>query len=144
MSTENWSAATVLYRAMQASPDGRPVCKNSMFGLGARKMDRPDGKGDIFPNPADRTVEPGFGGMSVTPDDVRRLPASCRPKSMGGDCKFPVFSIVDTGLLPHLGFRRDLARPTEHGYVEPARRMLFEDYIAELARTSPRWVKILA
>src|SRR4051812_28512904 len=106
---------------MQTNDVGRPTVDESNRTLGARRML------DI-PVDEDGYVQPEAGGMSVTPDDPGQLPRWRRPVEFGGTGTDPVFNVQDTDLGPKLRFRADPERPWAHGFVEPARRMKFEEY----------------
>jgi len=75
-----------IYRAMRKETDGLPALGESSSTLGARAQV------DI-PVEASGRVRPETGGMSVAPDDPRRLPKPRRPFSLGGTGRHPVFAL---------------------------------------------------
>jgi hypothetical protein len=102
----------------------------------------------------DGMVEPGTGGMSVSPRPEalpsHRLPRRLRdkypdrfPKAAGsaslhcwslGEGPFLAASVVE-----RLSLRLDPDHPEKHGFVEPDQRMALSDYEAALAATQPVW-----
>jgi hypothetical protein len=110
---------------------GRPEAGASARTLGVRP------ESDI-PVDASQLVRPGSGGMSVTPDDVMDLPPFRRPPSLGGTGKDPAWAFPEEALGPDLVYRPD-PEMNSHGFVEPARVMLFEDFQAALAATADQW-----
>ena len=84
-------------------------------------------------------VHPGTGGMSVAPDNPKLLPRHLRPFSLGGEGRYPVFSMASTRLGENLQFRRDDRRSERHGYVEPAKVMQIAVYQHALAQTVSVW-----
>lgn len=123
-----------LFRAMRPDETDptRPRCGPTARTLGVRP-------GVDVPVADDGSVRPGTGGMSVTPDDPRRLPPHRRPRALGGEGKDPVFVIHDTALGERLGHRPDPSRPGAHGFVEPALPVPAEQYQQALCDTGPRW-----
>ena len=94
-----------------------------------------------MPQREDGMVQPGTGGMSVTPDDARNLPRHRRPVELGGAGKDPVFAIEAADLGERLLFRPDPDNPNEHGFVEPAAEVGVEPYQNALCDTGPRWTR---
>jgi hypothetical protein len=79
-------------------------------------------------------------GMSVTPDDPRRLPLHRRPAEWGGIPKCPpVWCIAERDLGPVLEFREDPTNRKNHGCIGPRERMSFERFKAALEATRQRW-----
>ena len=129
------SARKRLFRAMQASDDGHPTCGASASKLGVREGKDVPVHGGI--------VHPGTGGMSVTPDDPARLPASFRPPSLGGVGKHQVFAIELSALPPEaLGYRPDPDNPRDHGFVEPASAVSLDRLQQDLCGTRWRWKEV--
>ena len=123
---------TRLYRSMRAGNDGLPITGPSARTLGVRP------EVDI-PVDAHGSVQPGSGGMSVSPDSPMNLPSHRRPANMGGTGKDPVWCIRACDLGPDLTYRPDPKHPSGHGFVEPARPMSFVDYQRALEGTRGSW-----
>lgn len=120
----------IIYRSMRKEADGRPALGESSSTLGVRaQVDIPVDTGG--------RVGPATGGMSVAPDDPRRLPKPRRPFSLGGTGRHPVFALPVPALTPDLVARVD--RPPDHAAVEPADVMAFEQYQARLWTTRDNW-----
>ena len=117
---------------MKPASDGLPVVEQTARGLGARVP------ADIQPDPAG-FVDPRTGGMSVTPDDPRRMNALRRPRSLGGAGKDPLFVIQESEIGVGLAFRRDPHDSLAHGFVEPAVRCLLGAYQGTIVETRPVW-----
>jgi hypothetical protein len=117
---------------MKPDEDGLPKPGSSARTLGARcNIDIPINE--------DGFVEPEMGGMSVSPPPPENLPYIRRPPKYGGTGKDPVWA-VDTDKLPEeLGYRPDPERPDEHGFIEPSRRMVFEEYQRAIHATRGLW-----
>lgn len=117
---------------MLRNPDGSPQCGSENCRLGVRiPIDiRPDAVG---------FVHAGTGGMSVTPDDLVRLPPHFRPIAYGGIGKLPVFAMLTSRLGDFLSCRRDPKGPERHAFVEPAGVMPLAAYQDHLAATAPNW-----
>jgi hypothetical protein len=125
----------VLYRAVRAMPDGKPELGESASTLGVRVP------GDIEPDEIG-LVGPGRGGLSVTPDDLAKLPESRLPRELGGRGNQPVWSISLAALGPDLTYRPDPDDPDRHGFVEPAYNMTQDDYRKSIAVTRDEWVRV--
>ena len=124
------AAVANLFRGMRA--DGEyPAIGPTARTLGVRA-------GIDIPVVAD-SVDPGQGGLSVAPDDALRLPRFRRPREIGGTGKDPVFSIDLDFLGSDLVYRPDPADPEVHGFIEPARRMTFDEYQRALTATRAAW-----
>jgi hypothetical protein len=125
-------ASKVYYRAMRANSDGRPMCGTSGARLGVRARDISIG--------VDGKVQPGQGGLSLTPDDPARLPEEFRPESLpGGIGRLPVFEIGPRDVGSSLKISPDSRRPLWHAYLEPSRPMNLDNYQSLLCATAPAW-----
>ncbi len=117
---------------MRAEADGLP-----MAGTSGRYL-------TVRPNidiPVDTAgyVDPETGGMSVVPPPVENMDAHRRPPEFGGTGKDPVFEIETDELPEELAYRPDPANPEGHGFIEPAGRMSFEEYLAAVRSTRELW-----
>lgn len=117
----------LLYRAMKADETGRPQI--GPRGLGVRVGH------DVCPDSAGLVV-PGGGGMSVTPDDPMELPIFCRPRSLGGTGKAPVWQLYAPDLPSTLQYRND---SRTHGLIEPTTPMPLAHFEHYLAETAAHW-----
>jgi hypothetical protein len=124
-----------MYRAMIPDSTGRPQIGSGPSMLGARVPTdiRPDALG---------SVQPGMGGISVTPDDPAGLPPHFRPPHLGGFGALPLYCLSASDLGGHLAFRPDQKKPNRHGFIEPAREMMIGDYQLALAGTQPDWSEV--
>lgn len=87
-------------------------------------------------------VDPGMEGMSVAPPPVENLAEHRRPPEFGGGGKDPVYDL-ETGELPDdLAYRPDPANPSGHGFIEPTRRMPFEEYRRTIHATRSLWRRL--
>ena len=129
------SELKMLFRAMTPDEDGRPTVDASARTLGARPLI------DV-PGDASDAVDPGTGGMSVSIGVPDGLPAHRRPAGFGGSGVDPVFAIDVAELGPDLHWRADQDGPSGHGFVEPVRRMAFNDYQQALWATRSRWHRV--
>lgn len=121
-----------VFRGIHAAEDGLPEVGPTGRYPGVRPdIDIPvDGNG---------VVEPGAGGMSVVPPPVTNLAPHRLPREFGGRSRDPVFEL-DTDELPEkLTYRPDPDNPEEHGFVEPAHRMSFEEYERAIHETRGLW-----
>ncbi len=116
---------------MKTASDGAPECAPSRRGLGVVAP------GDIAPDDAGQ-VQPGSGGMSVSPDGVDNLPQHRRPPSHGGTGKDSVFVIGSFTLGLSLKYCPDPENP-KHGWVEPAQRQTLTRYQHALCQTRTDW-----
>jgi hypothetical protein len=124
-----------LFRAMKENAQGYPEIGASARTLGVRPgFDVP------AHNPSD-LVQPGQGGLSVSPDNPMNLPYHRRPPDFQGVGKDPAWVITSADLGPNLSYRPDPAQPG-HGFVEPVRPMTFHEYQDALAQTQGRWRKV--
>lgn len=126
---------TDFYRSMQEGEDGLPVVQDSARGLGARD-------GDISSDSFGK-INPGTGGMSVSPNTPMNLPDFRRPAEFGGSGPDPVWCIRSCDIGPDLTYRPDPARPTTHGFFEPVNPMSASDYRQALAQTRNFWTLVL-
>jgi hypothetical protein len=120
---------------MKEGDDGLPVLGAGARYLGARR-------GIDIPVDENGLVGPGNDGMSVAPDSIDNLPRLRRPPSHGGSGVDPVFVLSESVLGPDLYYRPDPERPAGHGFVEPARRMSFDEYQRAIWATRLAWVKV--
>lgn len=124
--------ATLLYRSMERQDD-RPRVGRDARSLGVREeYDIEVDEGGM--------VEPGVGGMSVSPEDILNLPSHRRPSEWGGTGKDPVWRISREHLGVDLEYRADPIDPT-HGFIEPARTMEFNRYEEAIHATRESWVE---
>lgn len=129
------SGTGTVFRAMTPDDDGQPQVDASARTLGSRpSIDVPgDGTDD---------VDPGTGGMSVSIGAAHHLPAHRRPVEFGGSGADPIFVIEASELGPDLRVRTDDDGPSGHGFVEPVRRMEFNDYQQAIWASRPRWQRV--
>jgi hypothetical protein len=123
-----------IFRAMKAEGDGLPKVGRSGRELGVR-IDGP--RRDLTVG-EDGTVEPGNGGLSVALDAALNLPKPRLPKSLGGEGRDPVFSMVSANIPPTLLLRQDRY---PHALVEPGRRCPLSVFESDLASTRSLWSK---
>lgn len=128
------SKPEIVFRAMKEDSDGKPLTGRTSRTLGVRIS----GQYADIPINVKNKVIPETGGMSVTPDTVRRLPKPRLPKSLGGEGRDPVFSFQVIDLPSTLALRRD--KPG-HALVEPSKCCLFREYEQNLQDTRDDWVK---
>jgi hypothetical protein len=121
-----------LFRGMQRDADGSPVVGESARKLGARQAI------DIEID-QDSMVQPGFGGMSVSPGSPENLPRHRRPPEWGGTGLDPVWAISSAELDGKLVYRPDPDQPEVHGFIEPTAPTRFADYQQALAETRLSW-----
>lgn len=86
-------------------------------------------------------VQPRKGGMSVTPDDPKHLPAEFLPETLGGLGRLPLYSIRSSDLGSNLIARPDPRKADRHAFVEPAAPMPIADLQQALCRTAPSWTR---
>lgn len=128
----------IVLRSMIADEDGLPKTGKLGRYLGAR----PTGRNRDIPVSEDGMVRPGTGGMSVSPPPMKNLPDHRRPVELGGESTDPVFEIDTDELPPELTYRPDPEKPEEHGFIEPAREMSFEEYQRALHETRGLWRRV--
>jgi hypothetical protein len=136
----------LIYRVMMRDGD-TPKVGPTARTLGVRVPPNP--YFDILVN-ADGTVEPGSGGMSVSPD-VQSLPKervsprykSTKPNAHGhydDDCwRMGDGPFADANISDRLVLRVD---SSDHGVIEPAYRMSLDEYQQALAATQDDWVAV--
>lgn len=129
-------ASTKLFRAFKVDADGAPKCGTAGSMLGVRPIDVEKALD------AENKVHPGLGGLSVTPDDPKRMKPFLRPPSLGGHGTRPIFMIASTALGAALSYRPDPTHPRDHGFVEPASVMKLEAYQVRLAATRSDWKEV--
>jgi hypothetical protein len=116
---------------MRAEADGLPAVGPTAEELGARPAT------DLAVG-ADGMVQPRSGGMSVSADPMKIVPAR-RPRSLGGTSNLPMFRIeadhLNTGQLAE----RQVGRP-HHFVVEPRFPVALTTYQTDLAATRESWV----
>jgi hypothetical protein len=81
----------------------------------------------------------GNHGMSVSPPPPENLPVHRRPAEFGGTGPDPVWEFETEELPEGLRYSPDRRNPQGHGYIEPARRMSFEEYQRLLHSTRGLW-----
>jgi hypothetical protein len=121
-----------ILRAMKLGEDDLPRTGASARTLGARcNID--------IPTSEDGFVEPGTDGMSVSPYPPENLPPHRRPPEFGGEGKDPLWELETDELPEELRYGTDPDRPEEHGFIEPSRRMPFEEYQRAIHGTRGLW-----
>jgi hypothetical protein len=120
---------------MRADRSGLPELGTSSSTLGARK-------GYDLLVDEEGLVHPNTEGMSVTPDDWRRMRRDRTPPELGGTGRHPMFTIDTDNLGPRLQFRRDPGNPVRHGFIEPTRTMSFDEYQAAIHATAASWWRV--
>ncbi len=117
---------------MRAAEDGFPLVGKTARYLAVR----PDV--DI-PVSRDGTVEPTTEGMSVSPPPLTNLHPLRLPREYGGMGKDPVFEVETDELPDALAYRPDPDNPEGHGFIEPSRRMPFDEYERAIHATCALW-----
>ena|SRR5919112_607494 len=120
---------------MRADPNGLPDLGRTSSYLGVRA------DYDIFPDD-EGLVYPNTEGMSVTPDDWRRMRQDRIPAELGGTGKHPLFALDTDNLGPLLRVRRDPTNPVRHAFVEPAHPMTFLSYLQAIHATAAFWQRV--
>ena len=88
-------------------------------------------------------VDPETGGVSVVPPPVENMDDDHRrPPEFGGTGKDPVFEIETDELPEGLAYRPDPANPEGHGFIEPSRRMRFEEYLTLVQASRALWRRV--
>lgn len=112
--------------------DGLPLVGRTARYLAVRpNVDVPVGE--------DGTVRPGTSGVSVSPPPVTNLHPLRLPHELGGLGKDPVFELETDELPGDLRYRPDPENSAGHGFVEPSRRMPFEEYERTIQATHALW-----
>jgi hypothetical protein len=123
-----------LYRSMKDDGSGKPEVSPTARRLGVRP-----GGGDVAAVLPSDLVNPGQGGMSVSPDTPLNLAVFRRPAQFQGTGKDPVWEIDSAALLLFdLSYRVDPKNP-KHGHIEPTVPMALDDYQRRLAATQSKW-----
>lgn len=121
-----------VFRGIRAAEDRLPEVGTTGRYLGVRS--------DIdIPVDENGGVEPGAGGMSVVPPPVTNLVPHRLPRELGGRSRDPVYELRTEQLPEELAYRPDPDNPEGHGFVEPARRMSFEEYERAIHETRGLW-----
>src|SRR5580700_8387349 len=123
-----------MFRAMKEEVDGLPKVERSGRGLGVRIV----GPVCDLPVEKDGTVEPATGGMSIALDAAQNLPKPRLPRSLGGEGRDPVFTMLAAGIPATLLLRVDRY---PHALLEPGRRCLLSHFETSLASTRTLWSK---
>lgn len=128
-----------MFRAMKKADDRLPMLGRTARTLGVRVStagavpeDAPEF--DVYPDAAGHVI-PGWG-LSVAMDDPRGLPRHRKPRSLGGEGRDPVFSLLMSAVGKVLNVNVD--RPP-HALIEPASRCSLADYESAFAGTRPSW-----
>jgi hypothetical protein len=121
-----------LYRSMKEGSYGKPEGGRTARTLGVRPGI------DILVG-TDGMVVGGAGGMSVAPDSAANLPPHRRPPQHGGTGKDPIWELATAELGEALVYREDPLLPGVHGFIEPRRRITFDEYEAALRATGRAW-----
>jgi hypothetical protein len=112
--------------------DGLPMTGETGRYLGVRSgVDIPVGE--------DGHVEPATEGMSVVPPPVTNLAPHRLPREHGGRSNDTVFELETDELPEKLRYRPDPEAPERHGFIEPARRMPFDEYRQAIYGTRTMW-----
>lgn len=127
-------AGQPIFRAMKAEPDGLPKVGRSGRELGVRL----DGPSRDLTVAEDGTVQPGKGGMSVALDAALNLAKPRLPRSLGGEGRDPVFTMLRTTFPLTLLLREDRY---PHALVEPRLRCALAVFESGLASTRSLWSK---
>jgi hypothetical protein len=124
-----------LYRAMKEDAYDMPQLGASARNLGVRPGI------DVPATVPAGMVQPGQGGLSVSPDEPIKLPPYRRPPVFHGTGKDPVWMIDETDLGSDLNYRAD-PQNAGHGFIEPDRPMSLDDYQRAVQQTQPLWRKV--
>lgn len=134
----------LIYRSMTVD-GGKPLVASTGRGLGVRLGNSPN---DDIAVDVDGNVHPRSGGMSVVPTwrdlKVHRIPKRLKhivPEARGNNSdacwRFGDGGFDDGVLAPNLSLRRE---NETHGFVEPARVLVANEYVASLAATRDQWI----
>lgn len=135
----------LIWRGMRMA-DGRPEVGQAGNLLGVRVG---AGESDDIPE-ENGYVQPGMGGMSVSPSletlPPHRIPRRLRsrfPDATGSNrlhCwAMGEGAFVRGRLVEHLVLRPDPEAPERHGFVEPEQRMPVGEYEAAITATRNQW-----
>ncbi|NWJ48690.1 MAG: RHS repeat-associated core domain-containing protein [Chloroflexi bacterium] len=122
---------TTLYHSMRMDSNGKPALGDTARTLGARL-------GSDINEDSDNFVQPNTGGVSVSPEDPNNLPSFRRPPEFGGTGKDPVWKISSDKLGDNLLYRQDPDN-SQHGFIEPSKKMSFEQYQESIWNTQDSW-----
>jgi hypothetical protein len=125
-----------VFRSMKVDGDRPSIGPTSrQLGLRTNAGDESDIEIDD-----DGNVHANEEGLSVTPDDPRKLPVYRRPIEWGGvrSCP-PVWGIPLDALGSDLAYRGDPTNPKNHGFIVPAQDMAFSQYKNAIEATRDRW-----
>jgi hypothetical protein len=125
----------LLFRAMKENARGMP-----QLGAGARILGVRPGIDIPATLPTER-VQPGQGGLSVSPNDPMNLPVYRRPVAFQGTGKDPVWMINEADLGADLVYR-SAPHNAGHGFIEPAKPMTVHEYQTAVQQTQPLWRKV--
>lgn len=126
--------------------NGRPELGRAGNMLGVRVG---SGKNDDIPE-EDSFVQPGAGGMSVSPSletlPPHRIPRRLQsrfPEAIGSN-QLHCWSMgegdfISGSVAEHLVLRLDPKAPHRHGFIEPERKMPIADYESAIAATRDQW-----
>lgn len=128
---------THVYRSMRAERDGWPACGSTARTLGVRSSGV---DADVTLDAAGQVIA-GTGGMSVAPDDPRRLPPHRRPPELDGTGRDPVFGVSRGRLPAELEVHADTLT---HALVRPRRAMDLADFARCLCASRTAWRRIAA
>ena len=125
------------FRAMQPDADGLPKVGRTGRCLGIRV-------GEDIAVDSDGWVQPGVGGMSVSPGSMWNVPSHRRPRGMAqGSTGHPhdrIYAIEEANVTAqHLALRPDPENPAKHAFVEPSERTQLDQYEQNLVYTRPAW-----
>ena len=127
----------LVYRSMRQDADGLPVMESNGRGLGIRPGI------DVAASNDHDLVQPGEGGISISPGDPLHLPRHRRPPALQGTGKDPVWVLDIDTLDPELSFRPDRTNSAHHGFLEPAHLVTLVQYQQGIARTRTSWTKVI-
>jgi hypothetical protein len=124
-----------LFRSMREASDGLPE-----LGDNPRSLEIRPGI-DVPAQTLLDIVQPGQGGLSVSPDDPLNLPFFRRPPLFQGIGKDPVWVLDEIELGADLTYRPDPSMAS-HGFLEPARPMPLGDFRRAIQQTRPLWTLV--
>jgi hypothetical protein len=123
-----------LFRAMREDASSFPQIGRNVRTLGIRPgKDVPA----MLPNDL---VNPGEGGLSVSPDDPLNLPYFRRPPEFQGTGQDPVWVFESNQLGADLYYRADPSH-AGHGFIEPTRTMTLDEFEQAIIGIQKLWQK---
>lgn len=122
-------------RGMREAEDGLPQTGETGRYLGVRP-------GADIPVDEEGFVQPGTDGMSVVPPPVTNLARHRLPRELGGTGRDAVFELDTERLSEELAYLPDPANLAGHGFIEPSRRMRFEEYRSAIHGTRELWRRL--